>query len=99
MPDSMSREGSPAPQVLSELDLRGQMVVSQTPIVPTLADLRFSQSAPGSPGTVWPGCCSLLLLFIAIIPASCCLQLIVYSSLVGSCLHKVVMVLVVEPWL
>lgn len=48
-PDSMSREGSPIPEVSSEMEVGGQTVVAQTAVIPTLAELRYSQSAPGSP--------------------------------------------------
>ena len=48
-PDSMSREGSPIPEASSEMEVGGQTVMAQTAVIPTLAELRYSQSAPGSP--------------------------------------------------
>ena len=48
-PDSMSREGSPVPEASSEMEVGGQTVMAQTAVIPTLAELRYSQSAPGSP--------------------------------------------------
>lgn len=47
-PDSMSREGSPIPEVSSEMEVV-QTAMSQAAVIPTLAELRYSQSAPVSP--------------------------------------------------
>ncbi|BFZ02864.1 hypothetical protein BsWGS_05902 [Bradybaena similaris] len=54
-PDSLSREGSPAPETGMETEVSQastQVVLQQGQLQhahPSLADLRFSQSAPGSP--------------------------------------------------
>lgn len=48
-PDDMSREGSPIPEVSSEMEVGGQSILTRTAVIPTLADLRYTQSAPGSP--------------------------------------------------
>lgn len=56
-PDCLSREGSPIPEVSMETEVsqnsaqtcilqQGQL---QQHVHPTITDLRFSQSAPGSP--------------------------------------------------
>ncbi|XP_025083601.1 forkhead box protein K1-like isoform X2 [Pomacea canaliculata] len=47
-PDSMSREGSPIPEASSEMEVT-QTSLAPTPVIPTLAELKYSQSAPGSP--------------------------------------------------
>ncbi|XP_076452970.1 forkhead box protein K1-like [Babylonia areolata] len=48
-PDSMSREGSPIPEASSELEVGDPGILASTAVVPTLAELRYTQSAPGSP--------------------------------------------------
>lgn len=44
----MSREGSPIPEASSEMEVT-QTSLAPTPVIPTLAELKYSQSAPGSP--------------------------------------------------
>ena len=51
-PDDLSREGSPIPEASGEMEVAGQTIMAQTAIIPTLADLRASQSAPGSPSGI-----------------------------------------------
>lgn len=57
-PDSLSREGSPVPETGMETEVSQastQVVLQQGQLQhahPSLADLRFSQSAPGSPSGV-----------------------------------------------
>ncbi|KAL8567602.1 hypothetical protein ACOMHN_054415 [Nucella lapillus] len=48
-PDSMSREGSPIPEASSELEVGDPGTFASAAVVPSLAELRYSQSAPGSP--------------------------------------------------
>ena len=65
-PDSLSREGSPVPEPSMEQEVASAAVhivqqappqpqqLSAHPTMPAITDLRFSQSAPGSPSGLVP---------------------------------------------